>query len=298
MDEIIQLDTIDAYNKLMGIPTQHPLVTVVDSSKVTKELGRVRLNYGVYALFLKNGAGCKIRYGRQYYDYQEGTIVSIAPGQLIGVEPDPSAPTSYLGILFHPDLIHGTALGRKMSQYSFFAYSQNEALHISQQERDIIMDCFKKIEYELSYPVDKHSRQLLCVQIEMILDYCLRFYDRQFCTREKENSDILMRFEYLLDDYLHSDKPRTVGLPSVRYFADKVFLSAGYFGDLIKRETGRTAQDYIQSKIIDMSKNELLSTQRSVSEIAYLLGFQYPQHFTRLFKREVGCTPREFREQC
>lgn len=298
MEDIIQLDSIDGYNKFYGLPTLHPLVTVVDLTKATRMLNCRKINYGVYALFLKNGVSCKLRYGRQNYDYQEGTIVSFAPGQLVNVEmtTEEVNPEVY-GLLFHPDLIHGTALGRKIHQYTFFDYDQNEALHLSERERGIIMDCLNKIEYELSHPVDKHSRELLSVQIELILDYCMRFYDRQFCTREKVNGDILIRFEQLLNEYFQGKEPQQNGLPSVRYFADKVFLSPGYFGDLIKKETGKTAQKYIQHKIIDLSKTRLLGTRTSVGEVAYSLGFQYPQHFIRFFKREVGCTPREFRAQ-
>lgn len=298
MDNIIHLDSIDAYNKLYGLPTLHPLVTVVDLTKATRSVNHVKMNYGVYALFLKNGIGCTLKYGRQYYDYQEGTIVSFAPGQLIGVEMiEEETPPQVYGLLFHPDLIHGTSLGRKIHQYTFFDYAQNEALHLSEQERGIITDCLHKIEYELSYPVDKHSRDLLSVHIELVLDYCLRFYDRQFCTRAKVNSDTLTRFETLVNEYFRGSEPRQNGLPSVKYFADRISLSPGYFGDLIKKETGRTAQEYIQRKIIELSKSHLLGTTQNVSEIAYGLGFQYPQHFIRLFKREVGCTPGEFRIQ-
>lgn len=295
---IIQLDSIDAYNKLYGLPTLHPLVTVVDLTTATRTVNHIQMNYGVYALFLKNGINCALKYGRKYYDYQEGTIVSFAPGQLIGVdmEKDEVKPEVY-GLMFHPDLIHGTSLGEKISRYSFFDYAQSEALHLSEQERGIIMDCLHKIEYELSYPVDKHSHNLLSVQIELVLDYCLRFYDRQFCTRAKVNSDILTRFESLLKEYFENDGLMHNGIPTVKYFADEVFLSPGYFGDLIKRETGRTAQSYIQDKIIALAKQRLLSTNQSVSEIAYSLGFQYPQHFSRLFKREVGCTPGEYRNK-
>lgn len=295
MEDIIKIDCIDAYNKAMGFTTRHPLVAVVDTSKAVRRPVNVQLKYGVYALFLKNGEGCKIKYGRQFYDYQEGTIVSFAPGQVISVVDDGTKPMGALGLLFHPDLICGTSLGRNISRYTFFGYAQNEALHLSEQERDIIVDCFRKIEYELSYPVDKHSRELLCVQIEMVLDYCLRFYDRQFCTREKVNNDILSKFESLLGDYFQSGLAEKSGLPSVKYFADKVCLSAGYFGDLVKKETGQTAQEFIQSRIVDIAKNELLGSNDSVSEIAYRLGFQYPQHFTRLFKRETGMTPKDFR---
>ncbi len=296
MDDIIRLDSIDAYNKLYGLPTLHPLATVIDLTKATRTVNHIKMNYGVYALYLKNGINCTLKYGRQYYDYQEGTIVSFAPGQLVGVdmEQEELHPEVY-GLMFHPDLIYGTELARKMNRYTFFDYSQNEALHLSEQERGIIMDCLHKIEYELSYPVDRHSRELLSVQIELVLDYCLRFYDRQFCTRAKANSDILTRFEQLLDAYFNSQAPEQDGLPTVKYFADRVYLSAGYFGDLIKKETGRTAQEYIQRKIIELSKKRLASNRQSISEVAYSLGFQYPQHFNRLFKREVGYTPGEFK---
>ena len=296
MEDIVHLDSIDAYNKLYGLPTLHPLVAVIDLTKASRIVNHIKMHYGVYALFLKSGANCILKYGRQYYDYQDGTIVSFAPGQLVGVdmEEDEIRPEIY-GLMFHPDLIYGTALGDKINRYVFFDYAQNEALHLSEQERSIIMDCLRKIEYELSYPVDKHSRELLSVHIELVLDYCLRFYDRQFCTRAKVNSDILSRFEQLLKSYFNSDAPRKNGLPSVKYFADRICLSPGYFGDLIKKETGLTAQEYIQREIIGLSKHRLLGTTQSISEVAYSLGFQYPQHFIRLFKREIGCTPGEFK---
>lgn len=297
MDQIIQLDSIDTYNRLYGLPTLHPLVAVVDLTKATRMLNHVKVNYGIYALFLKNGVNCTLKYGRRNYDYQEGTIVSFAPGQTVEVEMlDNEISPEVYGLLFHPDLIHGTSLGGKIGQYTFLDYAQNEALHLSEKERDIIIDCLHKIEYELDYPVDKHSRSLLNAHIELVLDYCLRFYDRQFCTRAKVNSDILTRFEQLLNDYFNGDESKN-GLPSVKFFADKICLSPGYFGDLIKKETGRTAQEYIQRKVIEQSKHRLLGSGQSVSEVAYSLGFQYPQHFIRLFKRETGVTPGEYRKQ-
>ena len=297
MDQIIQLDSIDTYNRLYGLPTLHPLVAVVDLTKATRMLNHVKVNYGIYALFLKNGVNCTLKYGRRNYDYQEGTIVSFAPGQTVEVEMlDNEISPEVYGLLFHPDLIHGTSLGDKIGQYTFLDYAQNEPLHLSEKERDIIIDCLHKIEYELDYPVDKHSRSLLNAHIELVLNYCLRFYDRQFCTRAKVNSDILTRFEQLLNDYFNGDESKN-GLPSVKFFADKICLSPGYFGDLIKKETGRTAQEYIQRKVIEQSKHRLLGSGQSVSEVAYSLGFQYPQHFIRLFKRETGVTPGEYRKQ-
>ena len=296
MEKIIQLDSIDAYNKLYGLPTLHPLVTVVDLTKATSTVNHVKMNYGVYALFLKQAANCTLKYGRQYYDYQEGTIVCFAPGQLIGVDAEKDEiKKEVYGLIFHPDLIHGTALGQNISKYTYFSYEQNEALHLSEQEKTIVMDCLHKFQLEMEYPVDRHSKELLSVNIELLLDYCLRFYDRQFHTREKVNSDILRKFEQHLNEYFRNGESQKNGLPSVRFFAEKAYLSPGYFGDLIKKETGKTAQEYIQSKIIDLSKQYLLGTQQSIGEIAYSLGFQYPQHFSRLFKRYVGCTPNEFR---
>lgn len=296
--EIIHLDSIDAYNKLYGLPTKHPLISVVDLTKATKCVNHIKMNYGIYALYLKNDVNCTLKYGRQSYDYQEGTIVSFAPGQIVEVEMKETEfqPKVY-GLLFHPDLIFGTSLAKKIKQYTFFDYAQNEALHLSDKERDIIVDCMKKIEYELEYPIDRHSRNLLCVHIELILDYCMRFYDRQFCTRARINNDLLSRFELLLDNYFKEKINEAEGIPTVKYFADKVCLSPGYFGDLVKKETGKTAREYIQDKVIEVSKIRLADNNMNVNEVAYSIGFQYPQHFIRLFKKVEGCTPGEFRNR-
>lgn len=298
MNEIIRLDSVDDYNRLYVLPTLHPLISTVDLTKAAGSVNHVRMNYGIYALFLKNGVNCTLKYGRRYYDYQEGTIVSFAPGQVVEVDTgaEEERPQVY-GLIFHPDLIRGTALGQKIRQYTFFGYAQNEALHLSAREREVITDCLAKIDYELNYPVDRHSRKLLAVYTELILDYCMRFYDRQFCTRETVNSDILSRFEQLLDECFSNETAEAEGLPSVSYFADKVCLSPGYFGDLIKKETGKTAQEYIQQRLIEASKRRLLDKGMNVSDVAYSLGFRYPQHFIRMFRKVEGCTPGQFREK-
>jgi len=237
-----------------------------------------------------------LKYGCNYYDYDEGTLVFISPGQVIDVEnkTDVYQPMGH-ALVFHPDLIKGTTLAKTLDEYSFFSYNTNEALHLSQKERKIVFDCFSKIENELIHSVDRHSKRLIASNIELFLNYCERFYDRQFITREHINKGILERFEESLNNYFASEKPYSIGLPSVAYFADELNLSPNYFGDLMKKETGKSAQEYIQNKIIDIAKNKIFDGNKTISEIAYELGFKYPQHFSRLFKQRVGYTPNEYR---
>lgn len=223
MEEVIKLNEVDKYNKLFGLETRHPLVSVVDLSKAMRWPEHFKVNYGVYALYLKDTYCGNITYGRQSYDYQDGTIVGFAPGQVAETEMLKNIQPNAHGILFHPDLIRGAALGQEIKNYSFFSYETREALHLSEDEREIVMDCLHKIETELKHSIDKHSRRLICANIGLLLDYCMRFYERQFTTREQVNKDIIVRFERLLDDYFDSDGPLREGLPTVKYFADKVF---------------------------------------------------------------------------
>lgn len=296
MDRIIRLDTVDDYNKLFGFETRHPLVSVVDLKDATRFPKRFTVNYGIYAVFLKDIRCGTLRYGRQKYDYQEGTVTSFAPGQVVETEMDENVKPAARGVLFHPDIIKGTSLGQEIKSYSFFSYSSNEALHLSLREREIFSDCLDKISLELDHSIDRLSKRLISRNIQLLLDYCLRFYERQFITRAEANGTVLSRFENLLDEYFENSSAQTEGLPTVRYFADKVCLSPNYFGDLIKKETGKTPQEYIQNKIIDLAKEMIIGTDKTVSEIAYELGFQYSQHFSRIFKKNVGCTPLEYRK--
>ena len=282
---------------MYGWETLHPLVTVVNHKLPLERLNHSRLNYSLYALFLKQGEGCSIRYGREKYDYQAGTMVCFKPGQVVAVEWDDSRPMpASRGLLFHPDLIYGTPLSKRIHDYTFFDYDQREALHLSEREQRIVSDLLDSIEEELRHPVDKHTQTLVTDAIGLLLDYCMRYYDRQFITRHKQNSDIIGRFQHELEDYLRSGEAELKGLPTVAYFAEKTFLSPGYFGDLIKKETGLTAQRYIQNKIIDLSKQYVMDPNLTINQVAYKLGFQYPQHFTRLFKQQVGVTPSEYRQ--
>lgn len=297
MEKVVKLDHVDQYNSLYGLETLHPLVSVVDLTKATRSVNHVQMTYGLYALFLKGTKSCDIKYGRKNYDYQEGTIVCFAPGQSASVEmiEEEVKPEVY-GIVFHPDLIRGTSLGKTIKDYTFFSYAVNEALHLSDQEKEIVMDCLNKINIELEHAIDKHSKSLIAMNIELLLNYCMRFYERQFITRKVENKDALTKFEQLLDDYFRDSEQVPEGLPTVKYFADKICLSSNYFGDMVKKETGKTPQEHIQDKIIELAKGYIVETDETVSQIAYSLGFQYPQHFCRLFKRRVGCTPNEYRQ--
>jgi len=296
MDNIIRrFETINDYNVFNNNPTLHPLVSVVDLSKASPRTGS-RMYFGFYTVLLKDVKCGDLMYGRATYDYQEGTLVFLAPGQVAGLNSNGEIyqPKGY-ALIFSPDLIHGTSLGKHIQDYSFFSYQSSEALHVSDAERKIVLDCFSKIKYELERAIDKHSKRLIVANIELFMDYCVRFYDRQFITRDNVHKGILERFETLLNNYYHSDQPQTIGLPSVAYCAGELHLSPSYFGDLIKKETGRSAQEYIQSKVIEMAKEKIFDRDKSVNQIAYELGFKYPQHFTRLFKQRVGHSPNEYR---
>lgn len=278
-----------------SVETLHPLITIVDLAK-TKVIPAQAFNFGLYAIYLKEINCGELRYGRNLYDYQEGTLVFTAPGQVISVQTNVKTfePKGW-GLLFHPELIHGTPLGKHIQDYSFFSYDSNEALHLSEKERQIVLDCFSKIEYELQQSIDKHSKILIASNIELFLNYCTRFYDRQFITRDNAHKGIVERFETLMNSYFSSEKPATIGLPSVAYCAEELNLSPNYFGDLIKKETGVSAQEYIQTKVIDIAKERIFDINKSIGEVSYDLGFKYPQHFTRLFKQKVGVSPNEYR---
>ena len=293
--QLLNIETVTEYNDMLGVETLHPLVSVIDLSKA-RPMRHLRHTFSFYVVFLKDEKNCDLLYGRQRYDYQKGSVVCLAPGQVIGIEDtgEEFQPQGY-ALCFHPDLIRGTNLGRSIGGYTFFSYEVNEALHLSERERKTFIDCLTKIQEELLHDIDRMSKRLIANNIELLLNYCLRFYSRQFITRQDANRDILTRFEALLDQYFMGDNALQKGLPTVKYCAGELCLSTNYFGDLIKKETGRTALEYIQSKIIGLAKEQLLIPAHSVSQVAYNLGFQYPQHFTRVFKKATGMTPNEYR---
>jgi AraC family transcriptional activator of pobA len=295
MEKILRIDNVSGHDAFYHKENLHPLVSVIDFEGTAPEVYASKMSFGFYAVYLKDVRCGDIKYGRDNYDYQDRTLVFVAPGQVINVSIDDDYKPQGFALLFHPDLIRGTQLGKHMDDYTFFCYESKEALHLSEKERKIVLDCFEKIKYELDQRMDNHSKTLIAANIELFLNYCVRFYERQFITRADVNRNNIEKFENLLKDYFHSDKPQTIGLPAVNYCADQLHLSPNYFGDMVKKETGKTAMEYIHLKIIDLAKERLLDTSRSISEIAYNLGFKYPHHFTRAFKKSTGYTPNDYR---
>lgn len=293
--DIITADTIQQYNQFFGVKTMHPQIGIIHFNRSENQPTH-KMTFGFYALYLVKTVGITMDYGKTNYDFDDGTVICLAPGQTIGVHRMPGGPVPVaIGLMFHPDLLHGTALAKKMKQFTFFSYTSNEALHLSSDECAVIQNYMDNINRELEHPVDKFSRQLFVSNIEVLLNYCMRFYEHQFVTRRELNNDVLARFEQLLNEYWDSGEAKIYGLPTVKYFADKICLSPNYFGDLIKTATGKSAQERIQSKIIEMSKEAILNPRLNTKQIANMLGFQYPQHFLRFFKKRVGCTPKEFK---
>lgn len=297
MATIMQIDSVQQYNDYFGVETLHPLVSVIEGSEA-KPLRFCRKHYQVYAVLLKDARCGNLTYGQSIYDYQQGTMLFLAPGQVMGSEDDGQwhQPEGWV-LVFHPELLHGTALVRTLKDYTFFSYNANEALHLSTQERQTVIGCMEKIREELRYPIDRHSQSLITDNIKLLLDYCARFYDRQFITRQPANSALLARFERLLDDYFASERVAQQGMPTVQYCADRLCLSANYFSDMLKKETGMSALKHIQLRMLEAAKAQVFDTTKSINEIAYALGFPYPQHFSRWFKRATGHTPNTYREQ-
>lgn len=290
----IYLNTIQDFNDYQGVETLHPLVSVVQVESF-EHIRECVMHYGLYAIYLKETKACKLSYGRTPYDFDEMTVTSFAPGQVVTVERAPDVPfVKFTALVFHPDLLNRTPLAKQMSRYEFFGYNSTEALHLSAQEVEVFRGVLSMIEQELHRAIDKHTRELIVSNIKLLLNYCLRFYDRQFITREEINHGVVKKFIALLDDYIDTKAP-SEGLPSVAWFADKCCLSTGYFGTLVKTETGRTAKDIIADRLLAHAKQLLNDDTLAVTMISERLGFEYPQHFVRFFKSHTGKTPSAYR---
>ena len=289
----MKVKNVNDYGKYVGCAEQHPLVCVVDYAAVSPV--RSSLNdYSVYGIFFHDEAELELAYGRGRYDYKQGTVICVAPGQIGGKEDDGReiALTGW-ALLFHPDLLHGFPLEKNIKDYSFFDYRINEALHMTYEEQEILVSLMRQIQTELSGKHDELQNAIIIGYIELVLNFCRRFYNRQFMTRKIENSDILVRFDRLLRDYFEDKLQLTLGMPTVQYCADKLCMSPNYFGDVIKKTTGDTASNHIRRFVIQMAKNGLAAGE-TVSQVSDRLGFEYPQHFSRMFKKQEGIPPSEY----
>ncbi|CAH0530430.1 helix-turn-helix domain-containing protein [Vibrio hippocampi] len=299
MTERLHIDTISTLHKSLGLGRPlHPLVSVIHQKEVSaKVYGQAaNLTFGVYLLSLKDGASCTFGYGQTTYDFDDGTMTFISPNQEVRVESIES-PANSIGwtIAIHPDLIRKTDLGVKIDQYTFFNYESNEALHLSEREIAMVSDIARNIEVECDQNMDSHTQSLICSNIELLLRYCSRFYDRQFMVRANLNDEYINKLNHFLHQYYQSDKPTERGIPSVQYCGQQLGLSPYYLSDLLKQQTGKNALEHIHLFLIEKAKGQMLSSKQSITQIAYDLGFEYPQHFSKLFKAKVGVTPREYR---
>lgn len=302
MTEFLKIKSISQLHQMLGYDKpKHPLITVIDYSKLkaSKEHFDVKIVTDFYIISLKNPAPKSIQYGRQYYDFEEGTMMFVSPNQVFSIsEFDESDKTQYegWGLYFHPDLISGTSLQKKMQDFTFFSYSVSEALHLSADEKQTLSTLVSAIENEYQTNIDRYSKDLIVTAIEQLLNYSQRFYGRQFITRQKLNTDLVSKFEQLVKSYFQSNISTEKGLPSVDYFSSLLNLSSGYLTDLLKKETGKTTKEFIQIEVLEIAKTKLLNSNDTVNEIAYSLGFEYPQYFNRLFKSKLGMTPLEYRQ--
>ena len=295
MNKILKVRNVGDYSRWVGHTDRHPLVSVIDYAKVSPVRHSLN-NYSIYGIFFHDEAEIDLAYGCGKYDYKEGTVICVAPGQIGGKE-DNGERVMLTGwaLLFHPDLLHGTTLEKAIKNYSFFDYRVNEALHMTDEEHGILTSLMRQIRDELRKRHDELQDSIIVGYIELVLNFCQRFYNRQFITRKFDNSDMLMKFDRLLHDYFDGNMQLTLGLPTVQFCADKLCMSSNYFGDMIKKTTGDTASNYIRQYIIQRAKNEL-ATGESIARVAYGLGFEYPQHLSRMFKKLTGMTPSDYYE--
>ncbi len=295
---VYKIGSISHLHNLLGLPKpQHPLISLVDVSKtqITEEQVNAKVIYDFYMVSLKDKS-CGMEYGRNSFDFDEGIMIFTAPGQVYTFT-KPYRPGEIKGwmLFFHPDLIRNSHLSNEIDNYSFFNYDVIEALHLSEDEERTVNATVDQIKNEYQQRIDNHSQRVIVSNIELLLNYSLRYYERQFNTRVSQSRDVIALFERELKSYFNSQKNLELGLPDVQYFAHISHLSPHYFSDLVKKETGRTPKDHINEYVIELAKNRLLSSDHSVSGIAYELGFNYPHYFTRLFKSKTGQTPVEYR---
>lgn len=296
--KFVRINSVSELHKLMRLPKpKHPLVSLINYNDIRYDTidNSVRAILNFYTISIKHNADCKFNYGQNYYDFDEGVLAFMEPGQIAsGTQNGNSSADGWL-LVFHPDLIRNYPIGKNIKNYGFFSYAVNEALHLSESEEAMIGEIFKNIEKEYNHSIDQFSQDVMVSQIELLLNYSNRFYNRQFITRKTASSNLLTKMEILLDEYFESDKIMESGLPTVQYFAEKLNLSPNYLSDMLRTITGQSTQQHIHNKLIKKAKEALTTTNLSVSEIAYRLGFEHPQSFNKLFKNKMNISPLGYR---
>lgn len=287
-------------HKAFGLPQpQHPLISLIGSAMIDAFEGHPQGAHvlSFYKISYRTQLSGKVRYGQGYYDFDEGGLLFASPGQIIGDnDPEAEPQCSLFTLLIHPDFLWGHPLARKIKQYGFFSYSADETLHLSEKEKEVIINIFNNIKDELESRIDDFSQDVIISQIELMLTYANRFYKRQFITRKAVNNSLLQQLEDILDEYFNNEKTLSEGLPTVQYLADQLNLSPSYLSDMLRSLTGQNAQQHIHNKLIEKAKEKLSTTALSVSEVAYALGFEHPQSFSKLFKTKTNLSPLEFRQ--
>ncbi len=297
-DKLIRFISISESHQAFGLPApQHPLISLIHFNKdnpFNPEMAPVYNLLSFYKItFITRNKG-RLKYGRNFYDYNEGSMLFLAPNQLVGSTDYNSETYCYL-LLIHPDFLLGHPIARKIKQYSYFSYSSNEALHVSDPEKEIILSVFEIMKQELNSRIDEFSQEVVIAQIELLLSYVNRFYKRQFITRKVVNNDLLQKTETILDQYLNDQQALRYGLPTVQYLSDQLNISPGYLSDVLRSVIGKNTQQYIREKIAEKAKERLISTELTIAEIAYELGFEHPQSFSKMFRVQTGLSPVEFR---
>lgn len=296
---LVRFRSISESHDAFGLPKpQHPLISLVhfnEENPFNTEMAPIYDVLDFYKItFITQNSG-RLKYGQDYYDYNEGSMLFTAPNQLVGTTEYNRNTYAYL-LLIHPDFLLGYPLAKKIKQYTYFSYSMNEALHLSSQEREIILSVYKIMEQEINARVDEFSQEVIVSQIDLLLSYVNRFYKRQFITRKGVNNDVLQKTEAILDNYFNSQQTLNQGIPTVQFLSEQLHLSPGYLSDLLRSQIGLNAQQYIHLKLIEKAKEKLTTTHLTVSEIAFELGFEHPQSFNKLFKAKTKLSPLEFRQ--
>jgi len=298
-DPAYKVQTIAQLHEIAGFEKpKHPLITVIDFSKVAVSRRPESATFicSFYSVNFKKN--CDFIYGRQAFDHQEGTLLCTAPEQVLTFNRKKETKTTEgWGLFFHPELIRKSPLGKRINEYSFFSYAENEALHLSEQEEQILLSLLRQMENEYNTNIDNYSHDLIISNIELLLNYCRRFYGRQFITRTNHNKDVIIRFEEFIIEYFNSDKLKEKGIPTVKYCAEAMNLSPNYFSDLLKSETGKNTQEHIHYYLLEKAKNILMGSGKSINEVAYELGFEYPQNFSKFFRKKVGGSPSAYRNK-